>query len=487
MLGRSLSPLNQPADSDVCTIMSRTRSGCMRRSVVIVGYALGAASCASHDPSAAGNVAAAPTSVVTAATSPSLSDSTGAQSQTIPDGRVLIAPEGPYVAGQEVSLLVDDDELIDLYNSAPRLCARIGGAEEVCDPGWIASRPLPSPPSGAQGVVVELPRWHFGPDGDNDCGDFANECRVLWLTETRQLLSSPTLVYDGHLEDRSVALDVSTGNEPGTVTLRTRGVDPTALAEEVFSDLEMRIIEESIEPIAAFNTDDLNLTWEVGGLCGFGSGTPPIGSEKLVDPASWWFPLPIQQPVAHSVGQSVLDSFYGPTCDGGAIKGQRQVSDDEPTVLDLRRSIYGHGGWIDCAVARCYLEVIVRSLYPLADGSSLGSYTTVARVEVDVSDDWPSTRPSISIAEPGPYRPGQTVTVEVRDYDAEAGPGIAWCLGGDSHCGYEFVTSTDGVHRATWVLPSSSSACPPNRCYFAIDSQSEGGAPPAIVIVNLSD
>ena len=110
----------------------------------------------------------------------------------------------------------------------------------------------------------------------------------------------------------------------------------------------------------------------------------------------------------------------------------------------------------------------------MPDGSTLGSDLTVARVLVDIPNSWPSIRPSITIAEPGPYEPGQTVTVEVRDHnEVGAGLGIAWCFGGETHCQYKFSSYRDGVHRVKWDLPPSS-GCGTNRCYFAIDSQSEG-------------
>ena len=41
--------------------------------------------------------------------------------------------------------------------------------------------------------------------------------------------------------------------------------------------------------------------------------------------------------------------------------------------------------------------------------------------------------------------------------------------------------------RGSWSLPSPGSGCGPNRCYFAINSNGEGLAPPAITLVPLND
>lgn len=53
-----------------------------------------------------------------------------------------------------------------------------------------------------------------------------------------------------------------------------------------------------------------------------------------------------------------------------------------------------------------YLELILRWLYPMPDGPMLGSDSAEARALVDVPDDWPSSRPRITIAEPGPAPSG---------------------------------------------------------------------------------
>jgi hypothetical protein len=74
--------------------------------------------------------------------------------------------------------------------------------------------------------------------------------------------------------------------------------------------------------------------------------------------------------------------------------------------------------------------------------------------------------------------------VEVRDHPVTRdGLGIGWCPGGDDYCSYQFSTVSDGVHRVTWQIPLGSTECGSNRCFFEIESPSEGLAPPAIVVV----
>ena len=94
--------------------------------------------------------------------------------------------------------------------------------------------------------------------------------------------------------------------------------------------------------------------------------------------------------------------------------------------------------------------------------------------------------PSIRIVEPGPYRPNQTVTVEVRDARDAGDFPVAWCQG-DRPCGYKAGQVSGDVTTVSWQLPSSASDCSDNRCYFGIASGGEGLPPPAIVIVNMTE
>ena len=295
-------------------------------------------------------------------------------------GSLIITPPGPHVGGQEVTLLANDDVLIDVYNSVPRLCAEVNGESEVCDPGGIASRPATGLPAGWQGVAIGVPRWHFGPDGESDCGDDAVICRLLWRTEAGLLLASAPLSFAGPVEPKSIVLEADIDEQPGTIKLRASGFDSGQLAQDVFSPVQLRLIAEAVAPMSAFDVENLTLSWEITALCGFGPGDPPIGSDALTDLPSWWHGLPFDP----TASQSVANSFYGGLCDWRAIDGPREIAEGEEVEIEIRREIYGRGGWLDCADAACFLEMALRWNYPMADGSTLGSDAIVARVLVDV-------------------------------------------------------------------------------------------------------
>lgn len=426
---------------------------------------------------------ASTTTITVTTTTPATTDAATAAPPppvSIPSGGVALVPEGPYDEGEAVTLLASDDEFIDLYNSSPRLCASVDDGEEYCDPSWIPPRPVGQPPLGTTGVSIELPQWHFGPGGYNDCADDSVVCRLAWQTEAGRLLTTQPLTYEHPANARPTSVNVTNTEVPGVVQLSIDGLDTSAIASDVFSVAELADAIDAVEDFEVFDEAKQQLSWHVGGVCSFETGDPPIGSEGLEDPPTWWavnsvFPTPDSTP---------LSSFYGGTCDWNAVDGERKISDNGTVELQLRRNIYGYRGWVDCAATPCYLSIGVRWLYPMSDGSSLGFDMNVEHGFVTVSDQWPSVQPSISIVEPGPYKAGDNVTVEVRDHHStEDGLAIGWCPGGDSFCGYQFSSYEDGVHSVNARLSGSAESCGLNRCYFEIDSASEGMAPPAIVIV----
>lgn len=416
------------------------------------------------------------TTLEPAATTPTVAT----QPSPVPDGRALVVPDGPYVDGQEVTLLAASSARIDLSNSSPRLCARVDRGDETCDPTWIRPRPLGDTPPGTQGVAVELPRAHFGPAGEHDCADPDVRCRLLWQTEAGRLLSSDILRFTGAIEPAEVSLEASVGDEPGVVTVRAVGLDTELSVDDVFSSPQLQMIEDDVRSTTGFDPDRLELKWQVGGLCGFGPGDGPVGSEDLERQPAWWAPTTLDA----GADPSVARTFFGVSCD--FFDAERSHELDAGATLDLAtaRNIYGFGGWIDCALTPCWIELLASWTYPMPDGSTLGSGVVVDRVVLDVPEAWPARLPTITVVESAPYAPGQHVTVEVRGHPVRRdGLGIGWCPSDGDHCSYHFSTYTDGVHRVTWQLPPSSSDCGRNRCYFEIESPAEGLAPPAIVVV----
>lgn len=403
----------------------------------------------------------------------------------IPGGAAVVVPDGPFVDGQQVTVMAAGSERIDLYNSSPRLCARVRGGDEICDPTWARPQPVTSSPAGTQGVLIELTRTHFGPEGESDCAAPDVECRLLWRTESGHLLSSDILSFTGAMvEPATVSLQASIGEEPGVVTVEALGLDNDPSVEDAFSSPQMEMMADDVASAARFDPSRVQLTWYVAGLCGFGPGDPPLGSEELAEPPSWWAPAGLDP---GGVDPSVVRSFFGASCDYLHPDRPIELRDGDSLDLVVSRDIYGYGGWIDCAVAACWIELVASWSHPMPDGSTLGSGRAVDRVLVDVPKAWPTRRPTIAVKEQGPYSPGQQVTVEVRDHPMTSdGLGIGWCPGDDSYCTYRFSTYVDGVHRVTWQIPLGSADCGTNRCFFEIDSGSEGLAPPAIVVVPIN-
>lgn len=455
--------------------------------VVSVAWLVGCSS-ADTEMTTAGDVVGGSSSSSTSqksATIAEVMDSTSTvavQATTIPDGRAVVVPAGPYVDGQEVTLLASSSDRIDLHNSSPRLCARVNGNDESCDPTWVRPRPVSDAPDGTQGVAIEMARTHFGPTGESDCAEPDVQCRLIWRTETGRLLSSDILRFTGEVEPASVSLEASIGDQPGVVAVRAVGLDNEMSVDDVFSTPQMQTIEDDVRSTAQFDPSRLQLTWHVGGLCGFGPGDPPLGSEDLESPSSWWAPATLDP----AADPSMVRSFFGASCDFLDADRPHELGAGGTLDLATSRNIYGFGGWIDCALAPCWVELVASWSYPMPDGSTLGSDLVVDRVLLDVPETWPTQRPTITVVEPGPYCPGQQVTVEVHDHPVTRdGLGIGWCPGGDDYCSYHFSTYTEGVHRVTWQIPPGSTECGSNRCYFEIESPGEGLAPPAIVVVPL--
>ena len=399
----------------------------------------------------------------------------------IADGQAVIVPDGPYEEGQSVFLLARRDVSIDLFNATPRLCARVDDGPESCDPTRIRPEPIRNPPPETQGVAIDLPRRHFGVTGDRDCADQAVSCRLVWRAEGGQLLATRSLTFTGDLVDPPIRLVTSLGDEPNVLVVEPVGINGEIAPGDVFTERQLATIEADVGHATAFDIEALELSYQFGSVCSFAEGEHPAGSEAIADVPQWWGPLG----VVAVVGETDLPTGFAPNCDWRAVEDAPvSLIGDDPVELRIEREIYGYGGWVDCAIDACYIEVTLRWLHPLGDRDDgrVGSDRVEARALLDVPDGWQSVRPSISILEPGPYAPGQVVTVEARDARVD-GFVISFCPGGDRPCGFREGTFADGVHRISWTLPGPGSGCGLDRCYFAVASGGEGLAPPAVVVV----
>jgi hypothetical protein len=77
--------------------------------------------------------------------------------QQVGADELILEPEGPYRDGQLVTVWVDGDSSIDVYNENPRLCAVVDDESERCDPRWIAAFERPQTSTAApKGVLIAL-------------------------------------------------------------------------------------------------------------------------------------------------------------------------------------------------------------------------------------------------------------------------------------------------------------------------------------------
>lgn len=399
---------------------------------------------------------------------------------SISAGEMHIEPGGPYIDGQQVTLYADDDASIDLYNSWPRVCAVVGKEPEVCGAEPLKPKPVRTPPAGTQAVTVDLTRSNFDSSGPLDCGAAGVACRLLWRNEAGEFLTSAILTFTGELAEPLVRVSAELTNEPGVVRIDTNNMDLDESLNRLPPE-DLARIEATISEYGSFDRERLEIDWSVGSMCGYGSAGAPIGSEDLIDQPSWW-----------NVGDENENEgdplhFFGPVCDGDAVEGSLDgIGSDGILEVRLQRNIYGYGGWIDCATSSCFVTIKMSWLHPEPGGGELGDEGDSIRVAIDVPASWPSQRPTLSIAEPPPYRSGQTVTVEATGLTGDD-TAIGWCPGGDGYCGWKFADVVNGAATVQWTIPGSAENCGLQRCYFAVDSASEGLAPPAIVLVPLVD
>ena len=205
---------------------------------------------------------------------------------------------------------------------------------------------------------------HFGAQGYSDCSDDAVVCRLLWRNEAGDLLTGPELEFVGDTPSTLPPFTAEVGREPGQILLHTNdfvfstdlaSIDPETLDE----------IATTIADFGEYDPEKIEIEWSVGQVCGFGPGSPTIGSDGLVDAPSWWW--------RHDVNdESEALGYFGPICDWNAVEGSlAEIGDDGVLNLRVRRNIYGYGGWVDCAASSCFLHVGWSWLHPEPGGGRI--------------------------------------------------------------------------------------------------------------------
>jgi hypothetical protein len=400
---------------------------------------------------------------------------------------IAIVPDGPYVEGQQVTLVFSAALGLDISNWSASLCGGpVDTDEETCDVTDLRPEILSSsqPADGLDRLGYTLTRAHFGPTGWNDCGAADFRCRIVQRDDRGGFIASSDLVFAGVPPQPQVTLTVTPTDTAGQFVVDPDGIDLDPDPLELVTEAEL---ESFARMGGVYDPEQAVVSWGLSGLCAYGQGRPPVGSEALAEVPDWW-------PAAFRGGDSwsrAEDPEGGRTvllnaeCDWRSVRGAPAPDDPNAAfTIDVDRSLYGYGGYLDCAEVQCFVRLSVSVFHPLVAGGTTGFWRELSAALVPVDALLPApVLPSIAIVEAAPYTPGQSVTVEVRNLRSGHGGLVAWCDPDAAFgCGYRNTRlDGDGVRRVEWEIPAGT-ACGLDRCYFAIDSEGEGLAPPAVVV-----
>ncbi len=367
---------------------------------------------------------------------------------------VVLDPPGPYRDGQEVVVRVPVAvaEGADLLNEGLSLCARVREGDdlsETCDPTVEDLVVLDS--LGPTSATVRLRRTVFTDTGRRDCNEATVDCRIVVLAGDGSRHASERLTFvDEDPSEPEVRLRVEPTGEPGEVTLTPSGLtaDPSWLA---------------------LRDDD------PGRAGGF---TPLYVSQCAFSASLGSTPGPFGDPPPWEAGDpdGVVCGAMGPALELDPDDPERAVTVTLPTL------VYGYGGWADCRVDQCFLEVrrtIIHGIEP--GGGTLGSDVSAATALLPRDGAWAeATRPTLSVETPGPHRAGQVVSVTISGLPAGERRLIAQCsVDQPWGCGYDVLELGNGTHEVT-LAQGLLERCRPETCYLELDSSSEGLPPLAV-------
>jgi len=348
----------------------------------------------------------------------------------------------------------------DWFNRGPRWCAVVTIGADVtttCDP--LASSSASHSTDRATGrdmMTVALKQSIFTPVGYRDCGEATVHC--MFVVERADATSSavgatPPLPFTGAPTTAATTIDVAaTGPTTYTVTPRGLVADP--------SWLQMR----RNDPQRAAGYEPFSVQ-----VCAFGTATPatgPHGTHPWND-NRWPGGLATPNCTSMGVSHSTIDPDHP----------------DLPFTVTAPRELYGYGGWSDCAIKVCFISIRRTTVAAVNANGITGSDTSVtaALLPPSVADAPQAPRPKLTIAEPPPYRAGQTITVELTGLPVDYTTWVGVChVDGPWACGYVTSTNGTGDHTAKLELPPTVAGCGPETCYLEIDSKGEGLPPFAV-------
>lgn len=369
---------------------------------------------------------------------------------------VVLDPPGPYRDRQEVLVRVPAAvaEGADLLNEGLSLCARVREGDdlsETCDPTVEDLVVLGS--VGPTSATVRLRRTVFTDTGRRDCNEATVDCRIVVLAGDGSRHASERLTFVDEAvsaAEPEVTLRIEPTGEPGEVTLTPDGLTADG------SWLALR----DDDPARADGFTPLYVS-QCAFSASLGSTPGPFG-----DPPPWESGDP----------DGVVCGAMGPALELDPDDPERAVTVTLPTL------VYGYGGWADCRVDQCFLDVrrtIIHGVEP--GGGTLGSDVSAATALLPRDAAWVEpVRPTLTIETPGPHRGGQTVSVTIRGLPDGERRLIAQCsVDQPWGCGYDVRELGNGTHEIT-LDEGLLDRCRPETCYLELSSSSEGLPPLAV-------
>lgn len=367
---------------------------------------------------------------------------------------ISLEPPGPYVDGQVVTVSVPEGFAADLINGTPdgaRQCAVLvdgpGGPGEWCDP---AERAVIGTASSSS-VDVRVDREVFTPTGDRDCEDPAVTCRIVLGTSDGRDVASVVLRFDDTDAESSASLELAATDTPGVVMLSVDGMEPHP------SWLELR----ASDPESAAGYGPFRVS-----VCAFGDpdeATDPWGENRWGTMSGGW-------------------EVPGPNCDEyGEVATLDPDDPSESTAAMVPTWFLGYGGWNDCRVDHCFIQVRRSIVYGSEPGGGIMGGDEMVATALILSDlvDQRGQRPELRIVTPGPHAAGQELTIEVAGLAGDRTTSVGVCQADDQWgCGYLGGRGgPEQIGNGTHVIRLPDPLSCPDRCYLELDSQGEGMPP----------
>ena len=158
--------------------------------------------------------------------------------------------------------------------------------------------------------------------------------------------------------------------------------------------------------------------------------------------------------------------------------------------MTLPTLVYGYGGWADCRVDQCYLDVRRTVIQGIERGGAgtLGYDESAATALLPQDTAWAEQeRPTLTIETPGPHRGGQVVSVTVGGLPDGELRLIGQCAVDQPRgCGYDLLDLGNGTHEVT-LAEGLLDRCRPESCYLELSSSGEGLPPLAVAPLDTPD